>query len=89
MNKYSQEKMRQSDIYIFCVLSHKDKNTVNPLNLNQWDFYILETKILNEKVKTQKSITLSSLSKLNPIKVQYSHLKEEIDKIESIRATNV
>ena len=75
--------MRQSDIYIFCVPSHKDKNSVDPLNLSQWDFYILETKILNEKVKTQKSITLSSLLRLNPIKIKYDSLKEEIKQIEN------
>ena len=65
------------------MLSHKDKNSVDPLNLSQWDFYILETKILNEKVKTQKSITLSSLLRLNPIKIKYDSLKEEIKQIEN------
>lgn len=83
-NKRTTEKIRQSDIYIFCVLSHKDKNSVDPLNLSQWDFYILETKILNEKVKTQKSITLSSLLKLNPIKLKYDNLKVEIEQIEKV-----
>ena len=68
------------------MLSHQDKNSVNPLNLSQWDFYILETKVLNEKVKTQKSITLSSLLKLNPITTNYSNLKIEIEKIEKLRA---
>ncbi len=77
------ERTRKSDIYIFCVLSHKDKNSVDPLNLSQWDFYILETKILNEKVKTQKSITLSSLLRLNPIKIKYDSLKAEIEQIEN------
>jgi len=81
----SLERNRKSDIYIFCVLSHKDKNTVNPLNLNQWDFYILETKVLNEKVKTQKSITLSSLLKLNPIKIKYDELKKEIIQLEKCK----
>jgi hypothetical protein len=77
------ERSRKSDIYIFCVLSHKEKNSVDPLNLSQWDFYILATKILDEKVKTQKSITLSSLLKLNPIKIKYDCLKSEIEKIEN------
>ncbi len=81
-NKRTTEKIRQSDIYIFCVLSHKDKDSVDPLNLSQWDFYILETKILNEKVKTQKTITLSSLLKLNPTKIKYDNLKQEIEHIE-------
>lgn len=80
MNKRSQQPQRQADIYIFCVLSHKDKNTVNPLNLNQWDFYILDTEVLNAKVPKQKTITLSSLLKLEPIKVKYNDLKSEIHK---------
>ena len=87
-NKRSKEKIRQSDIYIFCVLSHKDKNSIDPLNLSQWDFYILETKVLNEQVKTQKTITLSSLLKLNPIKIKYDELKKEIEHIEKNRKEN-
>ena len=82
IKKRSKEKMRQSDIYIFCVLTHKDKNSVDPLDLSQWDFYILETKVLNEKVKTQKTITLSSLLKLNPIKIKYDNLEQEIEYFE-------
>lgn len=85
-NKRTTQKIRQSDIYIFCVLSHKDKTTVNPLNLSQWDFYILETKILNEKVEAQKTITLSSLLKLNPIQLKYDKLKENIEKVETALA---
>ena len=82
MNHRSTEKIRQSDIYIFCVLAHKDKETVNPINLSQWDFYILETKVLNERVKMQKSITLSSLLTLNPLKVKYNELRDEIENVE-------
>ncbi len=80
INQYSEISKRQSDIYVFCVLSHKDKNTVNPLNLNQWDFYILDTAILNTKMPKQKTITLSSLLKLEPIQVKYNELKNEINK---------
>ena len=80
LNQYSEISKRQSDIYVFCVLSHKDKNTVNPLNLNQWDFYILDTAILNKKMPKQKTITLSSLLKLEPIQVKYNELKNEINK---------
>lgn len=62
------------------MLSHKDKDTVNPLNLDQWDFYILDTEILNTKIPKQKTITLSSLLKLEPVKVKYDGLKNEISK---------
>ena len=77
-NTSSIQRVRQSDIYVFCVLSHKDKNTIDPLNINQWVFYILPTKTLNKMVGNQKSITLSSLQKLNPIKVNYNSINETI-----------
>jgi len=78
-NKRSNEAKRQADIYVFCVLSHKDKTTVNPLNLSQWDFYILPTAVLNEKKPNQKTISLSSLLQLNPEKVKYNKLKKVIN----------
>jgi hypothetical protein len=73
-DKRSTESKRQADVYVFCLLAHKDKTTINPLDLSQWEFYILETKVLNDKVPLQKTITLSSLLKLNPIKASYSEL---------------
>ncbi|WP_233487285.1 hypothetical protein [Candidatus Thioglobus autotrophicus] len=79
-NKRSEEAKRQADVYVFCVLAHKDKGTVNPLDLSQWDFYVLDTKVLNDKVPKQKTITLSSLLKLNPSQIKYDGLTSEINK---------
>jgi hypothetical protein len=59
---------------VFCLLAHKDKTTVNPLDLSQWEFYVLNTKVLNDKVPLQKTISLSSLLKLNPAKANYGGL---------------
>ncbi|MFH1601659.1 MAG: hypothetical protein ABIB61_01745 [Candidatus Shapirobacteria bacterium] len=78
-NKYSQVTTRQSDIYVFCVLSSKNKRTVNPLNLDQWDFYIIQTKVLNDKKRNQKAISLSSLVRLNPNKAKFNDIKKNID----------
>ena len=77
-NTYSNQRVRQSDIYVFCVLAHKDQSTIDPLNMDQWEFYILPTKTLNEVVGNQKSITLSSLKKLNPIKANYGSINSTI-----------
>ena len=71
--------MRQADVYVFCLLKHKDQETINPLNLDQWVFYVLATKKLNESVGSQKTITLSSLEKLNPLKVVYGELSASIN----------
>jgi len=81
-NQRSKTIKRQADIYVFCVLNHKDKKTVNPLNLNQWNFYIIDTKILNSERTNQKTITLSSLLELNPEKLDYSGLEDSIRRYE-------
>lgn len=72
----SKEKIakRHADLYIFCVLTHQNKATVNPLSMDQWNFYILETKVLDKEKPTQGRISLSSLMKLNPIKASYTEL---------------
>jgi hypothetical protein len=77
-NAYTGTKSRHSDIYVFCVLANKDQNTLNPLDLDQWDFYILKTEVLNRKLSSQKSIGLSSLLKLNPVKSDYKNLHQSI-----------
>lgn len=44
---YAKEKKRQADIYVFCVLKHKDQESINPLDLEQWEFYPVATHKLN------------------------------------------
>lgn len=74
--KYDGTAHRWADYYIFCLLTEKDQNKVNPMDLKQWEFYVLETKILNEKVGNQKTIGLNSLLKLNPIVCDFFELKK-------------
>ncbi|MFZ6037702.1 MAG: hypothetical protein ACOYU1_05605 [Bacteroidota bacterium] len=78
-NIYRDEPKRHADVYVFCLLKHKDKNTIDPLKMEQWDFYVLPTYRLDNYQRSQSSITINSLEKLtNPKK--YSELKDEITK---------
>lgn len=81
-NKYSRERNRRADIYIFCILAHKDKLTIDPLNLNQWRFYILETSVLDEKLKNQKKLTLPGLLKRGPLECTFSRIKQVVETFE-------
>lgn len=80
-NSYDSKYKRQSDAYVFCLLNHKDKSTVNPLDINQWLFFIVETKILDNKLNDQKTIWLSTLAKLWIEPVVYTEIKSNIDKL--------
>ncbi len=77
-NELSSELKRHSDIYVFALLKHKDQSTIDPLNLNQWIFYVLPTKVLNENVGDAKTIGLKKLMELGTIECSFSDLKNTI-----------
>lgn len=72
--KYDGISMRHSDVYVFCVFECKDIKKADVLNLDQWGFYILSTHILNEKLGSQKTISLNSLLNLHPAKVRFHEI---------------
>jgi len=67
------EYKRQGDYYVFCLLKTKEQSKINPIDLSQWEFFVLKTEILNKKVSNQKTIGLNSLLKLNPIKCSFDY----------------
>lgn len=80
-NHYEDEYKRQSDVYVFCHLKHKDKETINPEDVTQWDFFIAPTAALNEKFKDQKRVSLSVLKDSGFEAVEFNDIKNKIDGI--------
>ncbi|HLG28491.1 MAG TPA: hypothetical protein VI423_11985 [Paenisporosarcina sp.] len=77
-NKQSVTASRHADVYVFCLLHHDNKQTVDPLNLDHWEFYVLATRQLNDYKRSQDSITLKSLQLLTQ-PVLYNKLNDEIN----------
>lgn len=71
---------RNSDVYIFCIYKALTKDE-SPLNLDLWDFYVLPTRILDEKKPTQKTITLPSLMQLEPMWCDYYGIGDAVTKM--------
>ena len=71
---------RNCNLYVFCLFTARTKD-VSLLNLDYWDFYVLPTSVLDEKVSNQKGIALSSLLKLEPVKTDYAGLGAVIESI--------
>jgi len=88
-NEWSDTKQRNCDIYVFCLLAEKCEP--NPMNVQHWKFYIVDTKKLYEKYKdcdesekNQRYISLSALKGMvkegKATKVSsYDELKIEVD----------
>jgi len=70
--------LRQADVYVFCVLAEKDPNCVDPLDLSQWDFYVLPTRVLDATCPVQQSIALSRLAELGALRARYDSLPESV-----------
>ena len=77
------EYKRQNDIYIFCLNMGNTKEESNPLHLENWQFYIVPTKIIDEKCKDNKTRSLGQVRKLtnSTTGVTYTNLRREIDRI--------
>lgn len=77
---YDNDRKRQSHAYVFCLLKHKDKQTVNPLNLDQWEFYVVPTAQLNKYIPTQKTVAFSFFTKYGIAPCSYIKIRANVDK---------
>lgn len=80
-NQMEGELKRQADVYVFCLLAHQTQSSLNPLNIEQWQFYLLPTAVLDEYCNTQKSIGLGRIISLGAISVKFDEIADRIDEI--------
>lgn len=80
-NTYSADATRKADVYIFCLLHHQEQETLDPLQLDQWTFYLVLTDTLDQLFPHQKRISLSSLTSIAHRKCTFMELKEQFDKL--------
>ncbi|HET6765692.1 MAG TPA: hypothetical protein VFH27_18560 [Longimicrobiaceae bacterium] len=77
-NLLADEPLIQADVYVFCVLHHMDKTTVDPLDLRQWEFHVLPSRVLRERAAGQKTIGLPALLALGARTVDHAGIAEAV-----------
>jgi len=70
---------RQNDLYVFCLNKGKTKETAYPLNLDNWEFYVVPTRHLNLYCRNQKTISLGRILKFGFAPVRYDNLQHQVD----------
>lgn len=63
-NRQGTEAQRHADVYVFALLHHTNKVTVDPLDVRQWQFYVLSRAALDARTRSQHSITYKTLQRL-------------------------
>lgn len=81
-NETDENLKRQSDIYIFCLLATQDQSLIDPLDVDQWRFFILSTKVLNSRLSNKKTISLKALQELGPLEARYGQIGDRINEVE-------
>ena len=56
-----EEKGYNADIYVLCYFFERDRDKADPMNLDQWKFWIFSKKNLISLLNTKKSLTASYL----------------------------
>lgn len=75
-NVVAAEPCRSADVYVFALLAHTDRTTINPLDLSQWKFFVLPTAALAARERSQHSITLRSLEALAGGALTFGELRQ-------------
>jgi len=75
---YEADAKRQADVYVFCLFANQDGTTADPLDLDQWVFYVLASSVLDEKVGAQKTISLRPLVALGALEVGFEQVSSAV-----------
>ena len=64
---------------LFCLLAHKDKPTLDPTNLDQWQFLVIASRKIDSELDAQESISLHRLWKLRTVRCVYGEIDSAIE----------
>ena len=67
---------RHNDIYVFCLLKGKTREEANPLILENWEFYVVPTSVINRECGDNQSISLSKIKSMGYESVTYKQIEE-------------
>ena len=66
-------------MYVFCLLNGNTAAEANPLNLDNWDFYVVPTAVINEKCGNNKTISLSRIKNMGYNAMNFLQIKDAVD----------
>ena len=78
--KRSESAKRWADCYVFCLENMDDPTAYDPLDLSQWEFFVLPTFRINETFGRQKTVSIWRLRHEGFQSVAFGDLCSEISR---------
>jgi hypothetical protein len=75
---WGEEQVRSAKCYVFCLYTETDREASDVLDLDQWEFYVLSTELINRELGTQKRVGLGRIKRMTD-PVRYAQLMETVD----------
>ena len=76
--------VRWADIYVLCLEKETDPDSYNPLDLSQWEYFVIPTFRLNEEFPDQKTVPLCRLLQKRFRSVGFDRLRPEIERVRQL-----
>lgn len=75
-------RQRQAHVYVFALLKHRDKGTLDPRDLDQWEFYLVPTTAVTDRCGSRKYLSMKGLLQLDPLRTTYEGLAAAVSRLE-------
>ncbi|MDE2791265.1 MAG: hypothetical protein OXI81_12700 [Paracoccaceae bacterium] len=82
------EPRRWADIYVLCLEKETDPDSYNPLDLSQWEAFVIPTSRLDENFPDQKTVSVKRLLQEGFQPVGFDRLGPEIERIRQTVTAN-
>jgi hypothetical protein len=69
---------RHAQVYVFALLAHTEESSIDPLKLEQWRFFAVSTRRLEERYGERAAISLASLKDLVGEGRRFEELRPEV-----------
>ncbi len=66
---------------MFCLLDDKGKATIDPLDLSQWRFWVIDTLTLNRSIEGVRSLGVVHLNRLGAVETRFGGIPEAIQQV--------
>ena len=73
------EPKRHADAYVFCLFAEISRLKVNPLDLNQWEFYVVPKPVLDKHFPDRKTLSLKDVQGMAQ-SLSVTEIKTEIER---------
>jgi len=76
----SSELKRNNDVCVFCLNTGKDRESSNPMCMENWEFYVVATSVINERCGDQKKVSLGRIRSFTKA-CSFAELRCKVDEV--------